>query len=143
MDKHKRDMRLGSQSEKEIHDYLETFFDKLLNTKDNIDMGCCYEFDKYNNTYMIEIKTRRIKHDKFESLFFGENKFKKGETLLKANPNLKIYYLWRCTDGVYGWLHNSTPYRRMKRGRRDRCREEINDCIDILQEYIKPLNNLL
>lgn len=143
MNQKKRDLILGYKSEADVHPFLETFFGPLLNTEDNLDMGLFYEFDKYNDTYMIEIKTRRIRHNRYESLFFGENKFKKGEELLKENPKLKIYYLWRCEDGLFGWLHNSTPFRRMERGRRDRGKREINTCIDILQEHIKPINNLL
>lgn len=138
-----RDLSFGFQSEEDIHEFLETYFGTLLKTKENSEMGQHYEFDKYNDTYMIEMKTRRIVHDKHESLFFGENKFQKAEELLQVNPGLKIYYLWRCNDGVYGWLHNSTPFRRMKRGRWDRGKQEIDNCIDILQEYIKPINNLL
>ena len=138
-----RDLSFGFKSEEEIHGLLEKYFGTLLKTRDFAEMGWNYEFDKFNDKYFIEMKTRRIVHDKHESLFFGANKFKKGEELLLVNPDLKIYYLWRCNDGVYGWLHNSTPFRRMKRGRRDRGKKEIDDCIDILQEYIKPIHNLL
>jgi hypothetical protein len=104
------DLEFGFRSEEETHEYLESVFGKLMNTKDNREMGNYFEFDKYNDDYFIEMKTRRIKHNQYESLFFGVNKLDKGDELLKENPNLRIFYLWRCNDGVYGWEHNSTEF---------------------------------
>ena len=137
------DLRFGFKSEEDIHEYLESFFGTLRKTKDIASMGEFYEFDKFNDKYFIEMKTRRIKHNQYESLFFGKNKFIEGNHLLKENSNLRIFYLWRCTDGVFGWEHDSSPYRRMKRGRTDRGKHEIDDCIDILNEFIKPIASLI
>ena len=137
------DLRFGFKSEEDIHEYLESFFGSLQKTKDNNKMGEMYEFDKYNDKYMIEMKSRRIRHNQYESLFFGENKFIKANQILKDNPNIRIFYLWRCNDGVFGWEHDTTPYRIMMRGRRDRGKEEIDSCIDILHKYIQPIKNLL
>ena len=67
----KKDLRYGYQSESDIHEFLETYFGKLQNTKDNQDMGEFYEFDKYNENVFIEMKTRRIKHNQYGSLMFG------------------------------------------------------------------------
>lgn len=88
------DLEFGFRSEEETHEYLESVFGKLMNTKDNREMGNYFEFDKYNDDYFIEMKTRRIKHNQYESLFFGVNKLDKGDELLKENPNLRIFYLW-------------------------------------------------
>ena len=111
------DLNFGFQSEKDIHSYLEN--------------------------YLIELKTRRIKHNQYHSLFFGKNKFIKGEELLKDNPELKIYYLWRCIDGVFGWLHDSTEYNEEISGRRDRGKIEENLCIHISQANIKHIASLI
>ena len=106
-------------------------------------MGKYYEFDKYNEKYIIEIKTRRIKHNQFISLFFGENKLIKGDEILNKCPHLRIFYLWRCNDGIYGWEHRSSEFEICKRGRCDRGINEFDDCVDILQKYIKPLDELI
>ncbi len=141
--KKQEDLRFGFLSEEQSHEYLETVFGKLLNTKDNKKFGKYFEFDKYNDNYFIEMKTRRIKHNQYESLFFGVNKLDKGDELLKENPSLRIFYLWRCNDGVFYWEHNSSEYEIKKRGRTDRGKNEIDYCVDIKQKFIKPLNNLL
>ena len=135
------DLNFGFQSEKNIHSYLENYFGELKETKEKY--GSHFEFDKYNENYLIELKTRRIKHNQYHSLFFGKNKFIKGEELLKENPELKIYYLWRCNDGVYGWLHDSTEYTEEISGRRDRGKIEENLCIHISQANIKHIKELL
>ena len=139
----RKDLNFGFKSEEEIHHILEDVFGNLLRSKKNPEMGEFYEFDKYNEDYFIEVKTRRIKHDKYNTLFFGENKLIKGDELLKKCPHLRIFYLWRCNDGIYGWEHRSSEYDVCKRGRCDRGKDEFDDCVDINQQFIKPLKNLL
>jgi hypothetical protein len=141
--KKKNDLNFGFKSEDEIHSILEEQFGTLLETKSNPEMGKYYEFDKYNEKYIIEIKTRRIKHNQFISLFFGENKLIKGDEILNKCPHLRIFYLWRCNDGIYGWEHRSSEFEICKRGRCDRGINEFDDCVDILQKYIKPLDELI
>lgn len=137
------DLEFGFRSEEETHEYLESVFGKLMKSKLNPEMGDYYEFDKYNDNYFIEMKTRRIIHNQYETLFFGENKLIKGDEILKRCPHLRIFYLWRCNDGVYGWEHRSTPFEIRKRGRWDRGKQEIDDCVDVKLKYIKPLKELL
>ena len=141
--KQKNDLSFGIKNENDIHKILEEYFGTLLKTKLNPEMGDYYEFDKYNEKYFIEIKSRRIKHNQYESLFFGENKFKKGNEILKKCPYIRIFYLWKCNDGIYGWEHNSSEYDICKRGRCDRGKDEYNNCIDIKQKNIKSLKNLI
>jgi len=138
-----QDLNLGFKSENDIHQTLENVFGTLLNTKDNQDMGEYFEFDKYNDNFMIEIKTRRIIHNQYPTLIFGENKLRKGDELINQNPNLRIFYLWKCNDGIYGWEHRTTDYYVSQMGRYDRGRREVDDCVNIKQCNIKPLNKLL
>ncbi len=141
--KQQRDLSFGFKSENEVHEILEEEFGTLFKSKFNPEMGKYYEFDKYNEEYFIEIKSRRIKHDQYNSLFFGLNKLKKGDELLKKSRHLRIFYLWKCIDGIYGWEHRSSEYDICKRGRNDRGKDEYDDCVDIKQKNIKPLKNLL
>ena len=143
MNKKEIDLRFGFQSESDIHAILEEYFGTLKNTKDVTEYGRHFEFDKVNDKYIIEIKTRRINHNKYNSLFFGNNKFVKGKELIEENPEVRIFYLWKCCDGIFGWEHDSSPYSIKIQGRCDRGRDEYNECIDIQQQYIKPLNELL
>ena len=141
--KQQEDLEFGFRSEKDSHQYLESVFGKLMNTKDNREMGNYFEFDKYNDNYFIEMKTRKIKHNQYPSLFFGVNKLDKGDELLKENPNLRIFYLWKCNDKTVGWEHRSSDFNICKQGRWDRGRREIDLCVDIKQKFIKPIENLL
>jgi len=141
-DQKRKDIIFGYKSENEIHGYLETKFGKLLNTSDNEEMGNYYPFDKYNDDYFIEIKTRNIKHNKYSTLIFGENKFDEGCKLIKENPSLRIFYIFRCTDGVFYWEHDSTEYSVQYGGRSDRGREERHLLIHIKQCDIKPFDDL-
>tara|TARA_R100000734_G_C3305403_1_gene95925 strand:- start:217 stop:651 length:435 start_codon:yes stop_codon:yes gene_type:complete len=143
MNKKQEDLSFGFKSENDIHEILEEYFGKLLKSKFNPEMGEYYEYDKYNEEYFIEIKSRRIRHNQYESLFFGKNKLLKGDELLKKSPHLRIFYLWKCNDGIYGWEHRSTDFDICKRGRCDRGKDEYNDCVDIKTKNIKPLKNLL
>lgn len=138
-----RDLNFGSKSEKDSHEILENIFGKLLNTKDNPDMGKYFEFDKYNEKYYIEIKTRKIRHNQYPTLIFGKNKLLKGDEILSQTPDVRIFYLWRCNDGIYGWEHRSTDYYVSQMGRWDRGRREVDDCVNIEQCNIKPLNLLI
>ena len=141
MNKKEIDLSFGFKSESDIHEILEEYFGTLKNTKDIY--GSHFEFDKVNDEYFIEIKTRRINHNQYDSLFFGKNKFVKGNELIEENPEVRIFYLWKCYDGIFGWEHDSSPYSIKMQGRCDRGKDEYNECIDIQQKYIKPLNELL
>jgi hypothetical protein len=143
MNKRQRDLKFGFGSESKIHKELEEQFGTLLNCYRNPEMGRYYEFDKYNDDFMIEIKSRRINHDAYNTLFFGYNKFKKADDILKKCPLMRIFYIWNCNDGIFGWEHRSSDFEIRKRGRYDRGKEEIDICVDIKQKYIKPLKNLL
>ncbi len=135
------DLNLGFRSEEEIHSYLENYFGSLRKTKDNINYGKYFEFDKYNDYCFIELKTRRIKHNQYHSLFFGKNKYIKGQTLIEENPNIRIFYIWRCLDGVYYWEHGSSEYTEEISGRRDRGKIEENVCIHISQVNLTKLED--
>ena len=138
-----KDLRFGNLSEAEIHSKLEAIFGTLKNTSENCEMGKYYEFDKYNDNFMIEIKTRKINHNQYPTLIFGENKLIKGDEILKNNPNIRIFYLWRCNDMIVGWEHRKTEFSVCEMGRYDRGRAELHNCVNVLQKYIKPLDELL
>lgn len=137
------DLRLGNLSEAEIHSKLEAIFGTLKNTSENCEMGKYYEFDKYNDNFMIEIKTRKINHNQYPTLIFGENKLIKGDEILKNNPNIRIFYLWRCNDGIYGWEHRKTEFSVCEMGRYDRGRAELHNCVNVKTQDMNQLNNLL
>lgn len=140
--KQKQDLNFGFKSEKDIHKILEEQFGELKNTADDKKFGRYFEFDKYNDKYFIELKTRNIFHNQYPTLFFGANKLYKGDKLLQENPHMKIYYIWKCKDKIVAWQHRSTPFNICKRGRWDRGVQELDDCVDIETKNIKALDKL-
>ena len=139
----RNDLRLGYLSEEEIHSKLEDIFGTLNRTSENPEMGKYYEFDKYNDNFMIEIKTRKINHNQYPTLIFGENKLNKGDEILKNNPNMRIFYLWRCNDKIVGWEHRKTEFSVCEMGRYDRGKREIDYCVNVKTNDMNELNNLL
>ena len=49
---------------------IENIFGELNKTKNTYD-----NFDFYNNNFFIELKTRRINHNKYNSLYFDKCKY--------------------------------------------------------------------
>ena len=133
------DLRYGFKSENEIHSYLEQYFGELKKSEEDPTKGKYYEFDKFNDNYFIELKTRRINHNRYSTLMFGYNKYKKGEELKKENPSLRIFYCFRCLDGTYYWEHDSSIYQVALSGRCDRGKYEYHDCVHIKTEHLKKL----
>ena len=72
---------------------------------------------------------------------FGKNKLIKGRELKEANPSLRIFFLWRCLDGVYYWELDSSEHTIQFSGRTDRGRDERADLVHIKTEDIKPLSS--
>ena len=135
------DLRFGYKSEEEIHKYLENYFGELLRTSENEDMGKYYEFDKYNDKVYLEIKTRRINHNQYSSLMFGQNKLIKGRELKRANPAVRIFFIFRCLDGVYYWELDASEHTIQFSGRTDRGRDERCDMVHIKTENLKSLDS--
>ena len=55
--------------------------------KNNIESE--FDYSVYNDKYYIELKSRRINHNQYNSLYFGKNRFDKGNQLLKDNPKTR------------------------------------------------------
>ena len=63
-------------------------------------------FDYECDGIKIELKSRRIKHNKYDTLIFGKNKYDKG--LEYINDNEKVYFIFNCLDGLYLWEQTTT-----------------------------------
>ena len=135
------DLQYGFVSEERIHKFLEYHFGELMRTQDNPEMGKYFEFDKYNEFFFIEVKSRRYTHNHFPTLMFGENKYIKGEELKKENPNLRIFYVFKCPDKVVYWEHGTTEFSVKLSGRCDRGRDEYSQCVHIKTEHLKSFDD--
>lgn len=97
------DLKFGKKNEEYIFN--------LLNKKNNnkikkytyeYNIFDFYEEDENNKKIKeYELKSRTIKHNQYDSLVFGLNKFEYSIKQLKNN--IEQIYLFYCTDGLYYW----------------------------------------
>lgn len=101
MSKKSQDIKFGLEKEVEIKPIIENFFNcgelKKTSTYGVIDF--------YNTTHYIELKSRRIEHNQFDSAIIGKNKidlFKK----LKQ----ECYIVYNYLDGIYYIKYDKTLF---------------------------------
>lgn len=83
------DLKFGLEQEDIILPILEKYFiDKIQHTKDKY---CKYDFkgEKFN----YELKSRKIKHNQYNTALLGYNK--------KPNDKKPQYFIFNYTDGIY------------------------------------------
>jgi len=134
-----KDMNLGLTMEDALKPVLEKKFGELNKTKH-------YDsFDFKNDKYLIELKTRRIKFGQYPTLIFSEKKLIKARKILEDDPNIIIYFLWSCKDGLFYWKYSEEgdEYFTASGGRRDRGRDEIEQVVNVKIDYIKNFNDLI
>ena len=135
MDKKLEDLDFGLNAEINIEDTLKKYFKGLRKKKGKND-----PFDWDIDNGVLELKTRRINHDKYDTLFFGKNKFDKGECYLKEG--MRVYYIFNCKDGIYYWEQNASQCFHKKGGRFDRGRPEVQMLTNVPIQHLKKLDTL-
>ena len=86
---------------------------------------------------VIELKSRRINHNKYDTLFFGKNKFDKG--LCYQSEGVRVYFVFNCLDGIYYWEMNENECFHKKGGRFDRGRPEVQMLTNVKIEFLKKV----
>ena len=128
----KNDLMFGLKSEKWIKSILEKKYGDLEK------LDPYNKFDFKGDKIYIEVKTRRMKHDKYPTLMFSKKKLDKGLELFTDN-GVNIVFLWRCYDGIFGWDfikdgNISTNYEIQISGRKDRGTHEKEECVHVKTE---------
>lgn len=129
------DLKFGLDAEVNIKDELDKYFPNVKKKKVSNDP---FDFDIDNG--VIEVKSRRIPHDKYDTLFFGKNKYDKG--VFYQEEGLRVYYVFNCSDGIYYWEQNSDECFHKKGGRFDRGRPEVQLLTNVPIKYLKKLDTL-
>ncbi len=134
-----KDMNMGLTMEDALKPVLEKKFGELKKTHHY------HSFDFENLKYLIELKTRRIKFGKYPTLIFSEKKLIKARKIKEEKPDIKIYFMWKCDDGLYYWeyVENHDEYYIASGGRRDRGSDEIERVVNVKIQYIKNFNDLI
>jgi len=109
------DLSFGLSEEELIKPFLEEHFGKLEK------LGKYHPFDYENDDYLIEIKSRRIPHNKYNSLMFNYSKIEKLETY---DTDKTAIFVFNCEDGIFCWEYDSSQFTISRGGRCDRgCNE--------------------
>ena len=124
------DMTFGFGEEDKIQPFLEEKFGKLTKL-------CKYHpFDFENDEYIIEVKSRRIPHNKYKTLMFNYSKLEKLEVM---DTEKKAIFVFNCDDGVYCWEYDSTEFFVGRGGRCDRGCNEYSQMAYVGVEKLFPL----
>ncbi len=128
-----KDLNFGLKQEEIQQEKIENKYGKLhkLDRFNN--------FDYYNEQYYIELKSRRIKHNQYSTLFFNKKKLDKANEVIKKG--YKVIFIWNCIDGLYCWEYTGEnkqldEYYIAVGGRCDRGKDEYDDLVNVKVKYI-------
>ena len=127
-DKIIQDLSFGKDNEIRVRGRLERLFGPLETTDAND------EFDFKNDSFYIELKTRRVTKDKYPSTMVGENKVIKGFEHQIAGK--RVFFVFDFVDCMCLWELNRDEYRVKHGGRWDRGRPEIKSYCYIPTKYL-------
>ena len=92
-----KDLTLGLWNEKIVEPLINEYFDmKVNNTKLTKGKYCAYDYECETKKTRYELKSRRIKHDKYDSVFISTRKIEKGWV-----DGYRLVLLFYFTDGLY------------------------------------------
>ena len=136
---YQNDMTFGFSEEDRLKPLLEKKFGELT----KLDKYSSYDFE--NENYLIEMKSRRINHDKYNTLMINYSKIEKIDSMVgsgELDEDKNIVFIFNCEDGIYYWDLNKDEYTLGKGGRCDRGCNEFYKMAFINIEFIHPLDNL-
>ena len=120
-----KDLEFGNYYERKVIEWLnenDYSNDKLKFYKNPYNV-----MDMCNSTNIIELKTRRIKHNQYPDLMIGLNKIEEAEN--NSNDDILYTMLFLCNDGLYGWsCMDGKTYSVRMGGRCDRGKDERKIC---------------
>ena len=119
-----KDYKYGIDSQNEILDKLRTFFKaqdlQIIEYKFSL-------FDFHAKDLIIELKSRRVTKDFYETTMIGCNKLLNAGHKLSLNSSLKIVFVFKFIDCLTYWNFTTEKMKRLqiqKNGRNDRGRSE-------------------
>ena len=126
---YKNDMKFGLTEEDKAKPILEKKYGEL--TK----LHKFSPFDFENDEYLIEMKSRRINHDKYNTLMINYSKIKK-----IVDDDKKVVFIFNCLDGYYYWDYN--PENEFTIGTGGRCDRGCNEYYEMAYIDIKFIHSL-
>ena len=129
------DLAFGIKSEIDNMELLQQYLDTTLERR-----GGYYVMDYVNpsKTIYVELKTRRIRHNQYNTALIGLNK-----VMACQNPDIKYYFAYCYLDGLYVIQYNKELFdtfhieKEYLRGARD-------DVVDVAQSVVHiPVEHLM
>ena len=127
MEMKKKDLELGLSSEKNLLFRIKELFGKDIIQRSQYDI-----FDYTNQTYQIELKTRRCRSTDYADIMIGLNKLEIAE---ETKDKVSIF-LWKMTDGLFMWEYNPKQYTVRMGGTSRRGRNERKFCGYVPMMYL-------
>ena len=96
----RNDMMFGRKNEKIVYELLKVKFgkDNIVNTSNSYEY---YDFKIYDKKYIIELKSRNIKHNQYKTTIIGYDKFLKFNKFQKNNKDYEFIIIYKYIDGIY------------------------------------------
>ena len=135
----KNDLKFGMQNECDTHKAIERCWGIDLIKRSKFD-----PFDLEGDNLLIEIKSRNINHDQYDTCLVGYNKILYAKKELERNDKLNIYFFWKYKDGIFYAKYGDFEYTisEYTRGcRADRIGKDINKitCFIETKKFLKKL----
>lgn len=90
----KDDLAFGTASEMTNLDILQQFFNTTLEKQDGYSV---FDFMNPNKSIFVELKSRRIRHDTYDTALIGLNKI----AFIEQMPEVEYWFAYCYTDGVW------------------------------------------
>ena len=127
------DMDFGFSEEDTIKPLLDEHFGELK----KLDKYNPFDFE--NEEYIIEVKSRRIPHNKYNSLMFNYSKIEKLDTY---DTDKTAIFVFNCEDGIYYWEYDSSQFTIGRGGRCDRGCNEYSQMAYVDIKYLKCIEEM-
>lgn len=114
----KRDLKFGLNEEVLQKSLLEKWVGGSIKKLDCMNL---FDFEVSNQKIFLELKSRRITHNKYKTAFIGQNKV--NYAVEKVKEGYEVFFIFNYVDGLYyvKFHHNMTKYPTKYLKRFDRC----------------------
>jgi len=114
----KNDIAFGTASEMTNHDLLQLYLDTTLERKGGY---AVFDFENPNKTVFVELKSRRIKHNTYDTAIIGLNKIAFSDQL----PEAEFWFAFCYSDGLFVIKYD----------------KEVFDTLEVRHDYMRGPRN--
>jgi hypothetical protein len=114
----KNDIAFGTNSELMNHELLQMFLDTTLERKGGY---AVFDFENPNKTVFVELKSRRIKHNTYDTAIIGLNKIAFSDNI----PDAEFWFAFCYLDGLYIIKYD----------------KEVFDTLEVRHDYVRGMRN--